>query len=179
MTELSILYTASLDGFIATPTDETPFSSSSWDYYRERLGRFQTLVMGRRTYELFCRDTSIEASLFKYIFVLSRTLPTAPRNGTIVCHSIAELSTELQNHMIREALVLGGSQTVTAVTIAGMVSTLTVLIEPCLLGSGVPLFCSPLPSAHLSLREVRGESGGFIVAEYSVANDRIAQTQDD
>jgi len=167
MPKLTLLYTISVDGWIADPNGRTPFSEASWERYRTLAGACGHLIMGRTTYELFRVDRSIAPMPIKTIDVLSRTARAADE-GVSFYRSVEELQTSLASRGGEQMLVLGGARTASALTAAGMISQIILLIDSVILGGGIPLFDRALSSARVSRRSVDAHHPDFTEVRYEL-----------
>lgn len=164
--EVTLLYTGSVDGRIAQLNGQTPFSDASWEYYQERAQACGHLIMGRRTAELFCADDSFSSRPFKSLMVLSRSQGGALDPRCTVSRSVAELRARLEQLQCAEVILIGGAETAAALRAARMISRLEVVVEPVLIGSGVPLFAPPAELTRMRLQSLARPRLEFFVAAY-------------
>jgi len=164
--EVTLLYTVSVDGRIAELNGQTPFSEASWEYYRERAQGCGHLIMGRRTAELFCADASISSRPFESLMVLSRSQGGVLDPRCTVSRSVAELRARLEQLRCAEVILIGGAETAAALRTARMISRLEVVVEPVVIGSGVPLFAPPVEITRMRLHSLARPRPEFFVAAY-------------
>lgn len=178
---------ASVDGFIAGPSGEVDFYPVTADvaaflaeewadalpaHVRAQLGasapqRFDTVVMGRVTYEpaLAVGITSPYAPLRQ--LVVSTTLPDAPDPEVeIVRDDPVAAVRALRAEPGRDVLLVGGAQL--AGTLLGEIDELVVKVYPVLAGAGVPLFTSPFAPTALTLTGTRVLERGTVVLTYAL-----------
>jgi dihydrofolate reductase len=178
----------SVDGRIAGPAGETDFYPLTDDvvallrgdladtlptHAREQLGvagaprRFDTVVMGRLTYEpaLSVGITSPYAPLRQ--LVVSRTLPDAPDPEVeIVRDDPAAAVRTLKAGAGRDILLVGGAQLAGA--LLPQIDELVVKLYPVLAGAGVPQFTAPFTPTALTLTSSRVLERGTVVLTYDV-----------
>jgi len=179
---------ASVDGFIAGPAGEVDFYPVTEDvvamlageladtlpaHVRAQLGatgppeRFDTVVMGRATYEpaLSVGITSPYAPLRQ--LVVSRMLDDAPDPEVeIVRDDPVGRVRALKAEPGRDILLVGGGQLAGA--LLGEVDELVVKLYPVVAGTGVPLFRAPFTPTALALVGSRVLERGTVVLSYDV-----------
>jgi dihydrofolate reductase len=162
----------SLDGFIAGPSGEYDWivMDRSIDFsamYKE----FDTVVMGRKTYETATAQ-GVDGSMPGIdVVVCSRTLPAAvPVKGVrIVNDDAAEVVAALKAKPGRDIWLFGGGALFRSLLDAGLVDTVEVAVMPVLLGAGIPLL-PPGASTKLVLSDKKIlPASGIVVLAYSVA----------
>ena len=131
----------SLDGFIAGPNGEYNWivMDPSIDFaalYKE----FDTVIMGRKTYDLATSQGGNGAIPGKDVMVFSRTLPPATHKGVrIVNDDPRDVLPALKAKPGRDIWLFGGGELFRSLLKAGLVDTVEVAVMPVLLGSGIPL----------------------------------------
>jgi dihydrofolate reductase len=169
----TVIYGAacSLDGFIAGPNDELDWLRWSDDVARissDVLGAVDTVLMGRRTYEVAVRNGTRSYPGAENI-VFSRTLdPRAFPEVTVVAEDARAHVARLVERPGRGICVLGGGQLAGALFSAGLVHQVGLNIHPVLLGRGIPMFVSIERPVELALTEARELTGGCVYLRYDV-----------
>lgn len=174
----SVFIATSLDGFIARKNGELDWlpgsdgAAGDEDYgYRDFFDSVDTVVIGRRTYEL--------ASSFpewpyagKWVVVLSGGYPKAGTeigaNLTGTSMQPVELVRQLADEGAQHVYVDGGN-TIQSFLRAGLIQEMTISRIPVLIGEGISLFG---PLAHdIKLRhlETRLFDNGLVQSKYVVA----------
>jgi len=161
----------SLDGFIAGPNGEVEWivTDPSIDFgalYKE----FDTLVVGRKTYETMTAQGDQGTIPGFDVVVFSRTLPPFTRRGLrIVNDDPREVVTTLKAKEGRDIWLFGGGLLFRSLLDAGLVDTVEVAVMPVLLGSGIPLL-PPGSSTKLVLGDQKVlPASGIVALSYSVA----------
>lgn len=161
----------SLDGFIAGPNGEYDWivMDPSIDFnalYKE----FDTVVMGRKTYEMAAAQGGHGAMPGLEVVAFSQTLPPATYPGVRVSnedprHVVAELKKKTG----RDIWLFGGGTLLRSLLDAGLVDTVEVAVMPVILGSGIPLV-QPGSSTKLVLSDQKTlPATGIVVLSYAVA----------
>jgi dihydrofolate reductase len=160
----------SLDGFIAGPNDEANWivMDPSIDFaalYKE----FDTVVMGRKTYEVVSAQSGSGSMPGLEVVVFSRTLPSSTQHGVrIVNDDPPEVVSALKRKPGRDIWLFGGGVLFRSLLDAGLVDTVELAVVPVLLGSGVPLL-PPGRTTKLVLADQKTlPTSGIVVLSYSV-----------
>jgi dihydrofolate reductase len=156
---------ASLDGFIAGPNGEYDWITEDPTLDLEAYARqFDTLLMGRLTYELALSQGSMLKSMGMAVVVVSTTLdPEQHPDATIIATNVAEAVARLKRQPGKDIWLFGGGNLFRTMLDAGLVDRVELVVSPILLGSGTPVIregrrwplhlddCRPLPSGMLML----------------------------
>jgi len=165
----------SLDGFIAGPNGEYDWivSDPSIDF-AAIWAQFDTLLMGRRTYEIARVRAAHWPDLGHHRIVVSRTLKPEEHPGvTILSSGIAEAIAVLKAQPGKDIWLIGGGMLFRSLVDDGLVDEVDVAVMPVLLGSGTPL----LPEGRrqtLHLEKSKVLPSGILMLTYSV-NEQVAQ----
>jgi dihydrofolate reductase len=163
----------SLDGFIAGPNGEYDWivSDPSMDWAALWL-QFDTLLMGRLTYEVAkTRRASLSGSGQQRI-VVSRTLKPEDNPGIIIlsggiAEAVSALKAQPGPQPPKDIWLMGGGILFRSTLDAGLVDAIDVSVMPVLLGSGIPL----LPEGRrrsLHLETSKSLPSGILMLKYSV-----------
>lgn len=178
-----------LDGFIARP--DGSFNEFLWDEEfgahllecfpetfpahlrqdREPNRRFDTVLMGRATYEVGLREgvTSPYPSLDQYLF--SRTLEQSPDESvTLVTADALDRVRALKTMHGRSIWLCGGSVLAGDLYAADLIDEVILKVNPIVFGTGTPLFGRRVEADRLALREVKRFQSGHLIISYRVAH---------
>lgn len=166
----------SLDGFIAGPNGEYDWivMDPSIDFnalYKE----FDTVVMGRKTYDATAAQGGGGAMPGLDVLVFSRTLPPATSPGVrILNDDPGAVVAELKKKPGRDIWLFGGGSLLRSLLDAGVVDTIEVAVMPVLLGAGIPLV-QPGSATKLTLADQKTlPASGIVVLSYAVAGTKGA-----
>lgn len=160
----------SLDGFIAGNNGESDWiiDDPSIDF-EAHLRQFDTLVMGRRTFETMQAAEQTPAGMGMQGFVVSTTLRPEDCPGvTVVSGAVAEMIRDLKEQAGKDIWLYGGGVLFRSLLDAGLVDTVELAVIPVLLGSGIPV----VPEGRrcsLRLAESTARASGIVMAKYDVA----------
>jgi dihydrofolate reductase len=173
MRRVKLFIACSLDGCIARPDGGIDWLFSDGDYgYREFYASIDTVVMGRKTYEL-----SLSFGEYPYpgasTYVFSRR-----RAGERDAHvqftgdEVGAFMRRLQAEPGRDIWLVGGGELVREFLNAELIDDFIVSVHPAVLGAGLPLF--PSPARETWLRHVKTLSfeSGLVQLHYQRAPDR-------
>lgn len=166
---------ASLDGFIAGPNGEYDwiFPDSGIDF-RAIYSRFDTLLMGRHTYQVASTRGDMLKGTGMRIVVASSTLYRDQINQaqhgeiTLLSGNIVEPLRALKAEEGKDIWLMGGGMLFRSLLDCGLVDAIEISVFPVLLGAGTPL----LPQGNravLKLKECKALPSGVVMVSYDVA----------
>jgi dihydrofolate reductase len=161
----------SLDGYIAGPNGETDWIVMDPDMgFRALMGSFDTMLLGRKTYEATRRQSGPGGMPGMQVYVFSRTLRAEDCPGVEVSDKPAETVAALRAKIGRDIWLFGGGSLFGSLLELGLVDSVEVAVIPVLLGGGVPLMPTPAKQAKLRLVEHRiYEKTGTVALTYAPA----------
>jgi dihydrofolate reductase len=170
MRRLRFNVAVSLDGFIAR-------LDGSFDWIVEDpsidfdslLTEFDTLLMGRKTFEVLQSQGSAGSFREMQKVVVSRTLP-AGENGSakFICRDVVDHVREMKEGSGRDIWLFGGGDLFRHLLDAGLVDTVEVALMPVLLSVGIPMLASGDASTGLSLTHCETLQSGIVMLRYDV-----------
>jgi dihydrofolate reductase len=165
----------SLDGYFAKKDDSVDWlmwSDEAGEIMADYWKRFDTIVMGRRTYEVGKKMTKGKANPYAGMksYVFSRTL--APQKGEleILGTDPVVFIEKLKREPGKEICVMGGGDFARTLLEGGVIDEIGFNIQPILLGSGIPLFHEMKRQIDLELIEGRPFKNGCVYVLYRVKN---------
>lgn len=158
----------SLDGFIAGPDDDFDWITPEPTFDFEALhAQFDTLLMGRRTYEVIRAAGQTFGD--KELVVASRSLqPDAHTGIEVVGEALEAKVRHLKATPGRDIWLYGGGELFSQLLTWDLVDTVEPAIIPILLGGGVPFLPSPAARRRLRLSAHRVYPSGMVLLEYEV-----------
>ena len=160
----------SLDGYIAGPKGEADWIKIDPEVdFSAIWSQFDTLLMGRRTYEAATRRLGRAAFAGRASFVFSRHLePQDHPSVTIVPELTRPWMRSLKSQEGKDIWLMGGGTMFRHLLDLGEVDSISVTILPVILGNGTPLMPPPYDPTNLTLSNHRVYKSGSISATYEV-----------
>lgn len=187
MRDLTYFISLSIDGYIAGPDGQIDFYTGSEDYMRwmvEEFGdalpshirtqlgvadaaptRFDTVLMGRRTYEpaLSAGITSPYAHLTQVVF--SRSLRSPDPSVVVTAHDPVEVARGLKEQDGESGIYLAGGGEL-AGQLVDEIDELIIKRYPVVAGVGLPAFGPRFAPTDFALTGIRSFDGGNVVESY-------------
>lgn len=162
----------SLDNYIARKDDGIDwllFGDEAMAYMKNYWKTIDTIVMGRKTYEVGLKSgMGVYGGMKTYVF--SRTLEAGPQaNGVeIVSEDAAEFLARMKQGEGKDICVMGGGELARSLFEADLIDEIGFNIHPVLLGSGIPLFYEMNRQINLELLECERFKNGCVLVTYRV-----------
>ena len=164
----------SLDGYIAGPNGDADWIVIDPEVdFDSFTGRFDTMVMGRRTYDAMKAMGGGGSTPDTQVYVVSRTLRPADHPGVTVVDDPAKLIADLRSKPGKDIWLFGGGGLFRSLLELKLVDAVEVGVIPVLLGGGVPLLPPPAGRVKLKLtgHKVYAKTGS-VGLEYEVQYGR-------
>lgn len=160
----------SLDGYIAGPKGEYDWIVKDPDVsFAEMWAQFDSLLMGRLTYELAISARGKEAFAGMTTIVVSRTLRPEDHPGVTIFSDVKrEWIQKLRAKEGKDIWLFGGGQLFRALLELHEVDTVKVGVIPVLLGAGIPLLPPPGLQTKLKLTGQKIYRSGIVSLSYEV-----------
>ena len=169
----------SLDNYIAREDhsfDWIMFGEETKELMKDMWPRFDTMVMGRKTYDITRQNAPKTKSkkppknaFGMETYVFSRTLEPGTRDGvTFVSEDPGKFVRRLKRQKGKDIMVMGGGQIGSLLLEAGVVDEIGFNIHPVLLGAGIPLFHRMKKQIDLERIECKPFKNGCVYVLYRV-----------
>src|SRR5581483_9971985 len=133
----------------------------------EDAKRFDTVLMGRSTYEVGLREGIASPYAHLRQYVVSTTMPHSPAQDLNLCRkNPLELVRSLKREHGMDIWICGGSRLASA--LAPEIDELILKINPVVFGSGIPLFDGLHTAMPTILRDQKRYPNGFVLAHYDL-----------
>jgi dihydrofolate reductase len=161
---------ASVDGYIAGPRGELDWIVHDPAVDLAKIYEsVDTVLLGRRTYELTRQPGAPPWPPGWQIYVFSRTLAPAEHPGvTVVSSAAGQCVAALRAAPGREIWLFGGGSLFRSLLAARQVDVVELGVIPVLLGRGIPLLGAGAPPTRLVLEDVQRYPTGLLGLRYRV-----------
>ncbi len=164
---------ATLDGYIAGSEGEFDWIPEDPTIdFGALFARVDTVLLGRRSYNLVRSQPALPWSPSARVYVFSRTLDPADHPGVTVVYEdapgvVAALRSEAGSG---EIWLFGGGVLFASLLSAGQVDVVEITVVPVLLGGGVPLLPPGVPRTALHLIGSQVYPSGMVSLRYEVSS---------
>ena len=173
MSELVYYVASTLDGFIAH--QDGSFDGFEWDDevvadFIADQSTFDTVIMGRKTYEvgLNAGKTSPYPGMRQIVF--SRTLKSSPDKAVELANgNLIPTVSALKEEDGGSIWLCGGSELATPLLQANLIDKIIIKLNPVVFGSGIPLLNAMERYASLHLEETKTYKCGIVFLTYRVS----------
>lgn len=156
-----------VNGYIATERDETPWSDETWESYYKIISSIGNMIIGRKTYEMIRESDELE----KLGNPLTVVLTAKPQESDqkVFCVNTPQEAVELMNKKgFQEVVIGGGSSTNAAFLKERLIDEIILDVEPLVFGRGVSLFSNIDSNLKLELLGSKKVATNVIQLHYKV-----------
>lgn len=188
MRKLFLFIMVSLDGFFEGPEHDINWHHVDGEFGKfaiEQLDETDTILFGRRTYELMesfwptkaglegDHETAVRMNTLRKV-VFSKTLKGVEetenwKNVRLVKDNIAEEVNKLKAQPGKKMTVLGSSDLCVSLLKLGLLDELRIMVNPVVLGKGTKLFQGFDQKLNLTLTKSRTFKNGNVLLYYQIA----------
>lgn len=151
-----------IDGFLAEGEHVT-------DYLESLRNDYDTVLMGRRTYEFGFQFGVTNPYPWMKQYVLSRTMKRSPDpNVELVSQNIIDFVRGLKEAAGKAIYLCGGADLAGRLIAEGMVDEIILKLNPVAFGSGIPLFSGAVKQIDMELTGSKVYASGVVLLNYRV-----------
>lgn len=172
--KIIIYLAASANGMISNKRNVPDWLSPEYgEGFMAMSRRTQAVIMGKTTYNILSPEylpLKDEGSLV----VLTHDTNATPSQSNVLftADGPEKIVAQLTAKGHTEAVIIGGTQTVTEFVKAGLVNEIILVVEPVLFGSGLPFVSDVEFEYQLALVDVRKLNGNTVQLHYEVGDKR-------
>ena len=176
MSKVVLYIASSIDGYIAGPKGELDWLNAieapkKGDYgYSELLNRTDTIIMGRKTYDMiigFGIDWPYPNHKSYVITTDTNYVASSPKTE-VIDTDINELVSQLKLNNKKDIWLMGGGQLIVHFLKESLLDEMILTSVPVMLGKGIPLFPSNEKSSNWSLSKSEVFDTGLVNNTYTV-----------
>ncbi len=177
----------SLDGYFSDSNNGTDWFVSdeeTWKYLLKLFTSFDTIVLGKVTYEMFAAywpkpnpSDPNPKELIDFMnnsqkVVFSKSLKKVEWNNSVLMEDIipAEIN-KIKKGSGKDIVIFGSGSIVSQLTKLGLIDEYKFLMNPIFLGKGTPIFKSEEAKAKLKYLDSKTFGNGNIMLQYQLSND--------
>jgi dihydrofolate reductase len=173
MRKLKYHVASTLDGFIAhedhTVDGFVAEGEHVTDYLESLKNDYDTVLMGRRTYEFGFQFGVTNPYPWMKQYVLSRSMKSSPdANVELVSDNTIDFVRGLKEGAGKDMYLCGGAELAARLLSEGLIDEIILKLNPVLFGRGVPLFSGAAKQTDLELTGSRVYSNGVMLLNYRV-----------
>jgi len=165
----------SLDNYLARPdnaVDWLLWSDEVAEVLAEFWQRFDTVIMGRKTYEVAAASGQGGGYPGVTSYVFSRTMTASPGPSvTLVREDAAGFVRRLKDQPGKDICLMGGGDFARTLFEADLIDEVGFNVHPVLLGAGIPAFHRMSRQIDLELKDCRTFKTGCVLLTYRVRRE--------
>lgn len=135
--------------------------------------KFDTVLMGRKTYEQAAKMGQASGYPGMKNVVFSRTLQQVPEPVILVSDDAVEFTRKLKQQEGKGICLMGGGDLGRSFLEADLIDEIGFNFHPLLLGTGIPLFYPMSRQINLELTDLRKFKNGCVSLTYNVKHDDV------
>jgi len=163
-----------IDGIIARADDSFDFFVNEGEHvteYLTALKTFDSVVMGRRTYEIGTKVGVTNPYPWLKTYVVSTSIETSPDpNVTIVPDGVVELVRSLKAGEGRGIYLCGGGRLAAHLLEHELIDEIVLKLSPTIAGGGIPVVDKMERPTPLELLDCKVHENGVVVLRYRVGS---------
>jgi len=168
--KISIYIAVSLNGFISNSRNEPDWLSPEFDEsFVSICQKYKAVIMGKTTYNKLSPDY-LPLTIEGTTVVLTTDKQAKSDNPTVVFvqNNASEIAQMLTDKGHTEAVIIGGTMTISEFVKAGLVDDIYFVLEPVLFGTGLPLLKKVEPDFKLKLLELTKLNDNTLQLHYEI-----------
>jgi dihydrofolate reductase len=172
MQRLVYYVATTIDGNIARPDDSFDFFVNEGEHVTEyvaALKTFDSVIMGRRTYDMGTKVGVTDPYPWLKTYVVSKSIETSPDpNVTVVSEGVVDLVRSLKAREGRGIYLCGGGQLAAHLLEHELVDEIVLKLSPVIAGDGIPVVSKMDRPTPLELVDCKVHESGVVVLRYRV-----------
>ena len=166
MGKIKLFIASSLDGFIAREDGSIDWLFTGDYGYAEFYKSIDTVLMGRKTYELTLKLNEEHKGRKVYVFTKQKNLKKL--GDTKLVSDPINFTKKLINIKGKDIWLVGGSEIITIFLNNSLIDEIILYVHPIVLGKGIPLFKNIKKEVRLKLVKHKSYDDGLVQIYYRV-----------
>lgn len=173
MRKLKYHVASTLDGFIAhedhTVDGFVQEGEHAADYLASLKTDYDTVLMGRTTYEFGLRFGVTDPYPWLKQYVLSRTMESSPDpNVELFSGDVMAFVRGLKEASGKDIYLCGGAKLAGSLLTEALLDEVIIKLNPVIFGNGIPLFAGAIKQTGLDLTGSKAYDNGVLLLQYRV-----------
>jgi len=164
MRKIKLFIACSLDGFIAREDGSVGWLFTGDYGYRKFYDSVDTVLMGRKTYELGLKLGETYREKRTIVFTKRKNIKKVG-NAEFV-PDVASFTKKLKAQRGKYIWLVGGSEIVSVLLNSSLIDELQIFVHPIILGKGIPLFSNIKKEVKLKLVKTHAFKDGLVELHY-------------
>ena len=165
--KITLYMAQTVNGYAAKEDGDAPWSNAVWDTYYKLAREFDSIILGRKSYEIMETVDELGKIGNPFTVVLSRK-NMVDRNNVVFVKSVEEAILVLNKKGFKRPFIGGGGEIASAFMKKGLIEKLIIDVEPLVFGKGIKIFADGDFEVKLELLETRKLSKNTIQLWYKV-----------
>lgn len=171
MQQLTYFVATSIDGCIARPDDSFDIFVNAGQHVTDFIAALQTfdsVVMGRRTYEIATKVGVTNPYPWLATYVVSSSLEKSVDPNVTIVSDAPTFLRSLKEQPGRGIYLCGGGQLAALLLEHDLVDEVVIKLSPVIAGQGIPVVTAMERSTQLTLLDCKVHDSGVVVLRYRV-----------
>lgn len=168
--KITVYLAASVNGLISNQRNVPDWLSTAFEEgFVAITQRTKAVIMGKTTYNVLAPDYLPLKDEGALVVLTHHTSEKPSQSNVIFTNSDpSEIVGMLESQGYKEAVIIGGTATVSEFMKAGLVNDLILVVEPVLFGAGLPLLTGVDSEYKLALQDVKKLSDHTFQVHYTI-----------
>jgi len=166
MRKIKLFVACSLDGFIAREDGGVDWLFTGDYGYKEFYDSIDTVLMGRKTYELSLKLGETYKDKKAVVFTTKKNFKKV--GNVEFLSNVVEFTKKLKSTKGKDIWLVGGGEIVSLLLNSNLIDEMQIFVHPIILGKGIPLFKNIKNEIKLKLVENFAFEDGLVKINYRI-----------
>lgn len=165
MRKIILSLAVSLDGFIEDPKGQYDWCINDQSMISDLLSRVDSLLIGRKTYELIQSLNDGELPPMTKLIV-SNSIKKVDNGAVLIGDDLKKEIEAIKNKTGKDIWLFGGATLASSMMNLDLIDEIQLALHPTILGGGKPLFQKIISRKNLDLKECQSFPSGLVKLVY-------------